>query len=853
MSFAKVPVSVLRTCLVQAVRNAQALALRLVQHAESVLQPVDAVAQSTSEPALRTAAYQGLLKHRNSLVNAYPQALLEALLQEARQPFSSSASMNGEPAYLAACIQQDETAQRQMQRRSQLQQEVASQVELALVDLDSLVSAAQGMARVQPESNPLKPQNYLLALAQVIGSIPVDAAVAECWLDCMGRFLGGLLASEYARAAALLREQGVVPARYGLPAPSDTLLRRRSDTAALQRASWQAPQQYGDAMSQSRAYAAQHEDLLTLRVLQELISDPRWIDDNLHSIPQALTDSMLSGLGVPLPASLPGQNRTDLGLLLDLLAEPDALQAGWTSYSATALETIQHHPSQVAQLFKAVEPTAAVSPQVRTLQRMMVHMTGDVRLQPAVQRVLRCLEPVLMQLVERDGRFFEDSLHPARQLLDELTARSLWFASEAAPGFFEFMRVTQAAAAQLTSLTAVDAHGFAFVLQHMREGWSRAGEAGSLRQPAMAPATAAGLSTRPQLSSYHGPLSAALQFADPQRSSAQPHWSEPHSPVPDGQASMPDALHIAQAIARLPSAQGVPEDILDFVTGPWAQVIAKAQQQLVVQAGKAENDPGGYLALVPSLLWSVSARASTDARRLAMLAPRLQTRLANGLRSVGRTETEIQALAARLAGLHQDALDAGLAQASTSRPDIATGNDVLDMLPSMLDSLDGGDATLHVPLHAPEVLSPSRSYASARVGLASSVKTSHASVLQASMTSAHRAAVDLPGMWKKAPVTQVQKAQNAPDLGVSRLAASDAQALFFQKSPASAAIEEEWALGCWVELSNERQQLRTRLTWVSPQQTLFLFTAADGSTQSMTRRMRDKLLAQGQLQRLERK
>ena len=60
----------------------------------------------------------------------------------------------------------------------------------------------------------------------------------------------------------------------------------------------------------------------------------------------------------------------------------------------------------------------------------------------------------------------------------------------------------------------------------------------------------------------------------------------------------------------------------------------------------------------------------------------------------------------------------------------------------------------------------------------------------------------------------------------------------------------QWVLGTWVELRSERQQLRTQLTWVSPQQSLFLFTAEDGSTQSMTRRMRDKLLAQGQLTRL---
>ena len=71
-----------------------------------------------------------------------------------------------------------------------------------------------------------------------------------------------------------------------------------------------------------------------------------------------------------------------------------------------------------------------------------------------------------------------------------------------------------------------------------------------------------------------------------------------------------------------------------------------------------------------------------------------------------------------------------------------------------------------------------------------------------------------------------------------------------EQSQVQAQESAQWALGTWVELRSERQQLRTQLTWVSPQQSLFLFTAEDGSTQSMTRRMRDKLLAKGQLTRI---
>ena len=59
-----------------------------------------------------------------------------------------------------------------------------------------------------------------------------------------------------------------------------------------------------------------------------------------------------------------------------------------------------------------------------------------------------------------------------------------------------------------------------------------------------------------------------------------------------------------------------------------------------------------------------------------------------------------------------------------------------------------------------------------------------------------------------------------------------------------------WVLGVWVEMNSSGRPLRTQLTWVSPQQTLFLFTAADGSTQSMTRRVRDKLTSTGALRLL---
>jgi hypothetical protein len=60
-------------------------------------------------------------------------------------------------------------------------------------------------------------------------------------------------------------------------------------------------------------------------------------------------------------------------------------------------------------------------------------------------------------------------------------------------------------------------------------------------------------------------------------------------------------------------------------------------------------------------------------------------------------------------------------------------------------------------------------------------------------------------------------------------------------------VDGDVALGAWVEIKTQDQWLRTQLTWASPHGTLFLFTSAHGTTQSMTRRSRDRLIEQGRL------
>lgn len=727
MSLAHASVSALRNCLVQVVRNADSFALRLLQRTEYALEQSltsNSAIFADLSIAVRRAALHNLQQYRSQLISSFPHNLLESLILFAREPFVfTSQTLDTD---LLLLIPMAESASRQLKLEKKLVKLLAPQVELALADLDALMSGAQGHEWVQPESNPLRVENYVRALGQSISAVQPALEVVDCWQHFMGMQLGSLLSSEYVRTTQLLRQQEVSPAPYA------------------------QAEQMNELPAQS---------LLTLRLLQELATDLRWIDDPELTVPQVLTSSMLDGWQATVQSA-------GLSSVATLQGIEPGLQTEWTSYSSTVLQSQMLPTLSDAGWVQRPRPQSNL--QLRTLQRMMSHMTADARLLPKVQAVLRLLEPALGRIAQTEPAFFDDGRHPARQLLDELTARSLWFATESVAGYAHFIGVAEQVVRALARQSFINASVFAGALQQMREQWPPEG-----RLSAMA-AIGTQLNPVDGAQSTQGMMSSALGLV------------ERHAAMLEQQAAS-DSNSLSQIIRALPSAADAAEDIVDFVCGPWADVIFAAQTK---NGSSLQRDPGGYLALVPSLLWSVSPQAAQDAGRLVAIAPKLQRRLARGLRSVGRSEVEIAALAARIAGLHQYHLDAAQA-AVQPRPDLFAPTTLLNVLEDATsdEASDDSAGNLDTTELAPAI-----------------ANLEHSSLVV------------------------------AVDAGV--------------QSKASAG-NEEWPVGVWVELSNERKQLRTQLTWVSPQQSLFLFTAEDGSTQSMTRRMRDKLLAQGQLWRLE--
>jgi hypothetical protein len=68
------------------------------------------------------------------------------------------------------------------------------------------------------------------------------------------------------------------------------------------------------------------------------------------------------------------------------------------------------------------------------------------------------------------------------------------------------------------------------------------------------------------------------------------------------------------------------------------------------------------------------------------------------------------------------------------------------------------------------------------------------------------------------------------------------------QAPATAATPRlEMGVGTWVNLLVDEKWERTQLSWIGSHGNLFLFTNAYGHTQSMTRRVLDKLVARGSL------
>jgi hypothetical protein len=331
-------------------------------------------------------------------------------------------------------------------------------------------------------------------------------------------------------------------------------------------------------------------------------------------------------------------------------------------------------------------------------------------------------------------------------LLQALTHRSMAFDSDTAAGFDTFMQELQGALAPLYRASIDSAEVFEAKLGWLHQRWSRIEQSAERNREAAVE---------------------VLQHAEARNLLAE---------------------KIASSIAIHPDSSKVEPVVIDFLCGPWAQVVAQARIKQGAGSGAAEK----FEALIPALLWSAHPElARSSPSKLTRLVPRLLATLREGLETIHYPGTRTSAFLEALMAIHQQVFRAN------------------SVVPAVAD----------VPLAG--LAMPER----ARPAVVEDPWIAPQEALISNFVALQENPVEAPPV--DAPL--------APDLLMPG---------------ADAVADADFPLGSWVEMWDKDKWVRSQLTWASPHGTLFLFTGVFGNTHSMSRRSRDTLLASGRLRLL---
>lgn len=725
-----------QSILRQAAADGGALMGRLVMATIQDLHARASVAKTRYERD--TLANQGsLLQNKDAHMRAlYTKALLHAFTNpEPRKKATllSVAAVNFEQLELM-----DEHQVHESVAVAHAQQAASQAADSSLADLNTLVCAAQGLHSVRPESNPLRTEAYVSALKSVMDQIDVPDPVRLSWLTSMSAALGPELHALYQTLSNQLRQQGVVAVGYTVVQAPASTTRAAGQHGSVPASTPQAPLHRAPASAPQRM-REEDETLLTLDKLRSLLAGeldaPPPPANRLQSFSQQFDRQFGDNQPVASPSGFSSTMPAALEALADMQQIDQVVQrlehrrdgksqgndANDDSPMDAIRDVLRRSATSVAQ---------GLSLEVVTL--MVDNIVRNPRLLKPIQQLIAELEPALLLLSLVDPRFFTDKTHPARELLQEITDRSLAYESEQAGGFAEFLMELQQAVEPLNNGTIENAEPFEQALTSLRTRWQR--------------------SARDKQNNRDEAVR-ALQHAE-QRNLL--------------------AASIAQEIERHPDAPDVPQVVRDFLCGPWAQVVAQARLAEGTDFRAAQK----YHALIADLLWSANpALTRNNIAKLTRLVPQLLGSLREGLNTIHYPTTKASAFLAALVGLHQQAFR------GISKPAAQP------------------QATPSPAVQAPE---------------------------------------------------QEELAIREDDPWIAPAEAKASNFMEWTELPTPApepattpAIQEEidtWPLGTWVELLVNERWVRTQLTWASQQGSLFLFTSASGTTQSMTRRSRDKLI-----------
>ena len=448
-------------------------------------------------------------------------------------------------------------------------QQIDASIEFAMVEqvlagattdllprLNSLVSNLMGWLTVQPDLNPIRPAAYARALRTVLLEHLADPQQRKLLMVPVAAMLGESLRQVYREVIQWLMANGVQP----LDTPAQTLQPERAQESSVGRT------------------------MLTLGRLRQLLAGD--LNEQAAGGPNYLQT---------VPASMTVLEDMDL-------IEPLMKRLRNRPAPSTDQPPVAEMPVVTGQKLGRLLGQEVV-------RLMLENLTHDVRLLPAIRQQIGLLEPSLVRLSQAEPRFFSDRQHPARQLLENMTQRSLGFLSHHDEGFADFLKSVKGA---VKSLEKVDANEekYTRLLKRLKRRWAD-DDARKIQRRAEA--------------------ARALMHAE-QRQSLAERLS----------ADFQQRMH----------EKAVPDFVQRFLTGPWSQAVAEAQLADTNNADEPLEN------VTDDLIWSVQpVLIRRDVDRLARLVPRMLAQMREGLQRIDYPAEHIGQFFDALVNLHQKAFD----------------------------------------------------------------------------------------------------------------------------------------------------------------------------------------------------
>lgn len=825
-------------CLLQAASAGRGLLEGLIQQAATspLLDGADTVRLSL----LRQSISQ-LNKHSPDLIAKFPNELLNVFEAASRPvPTKSEAAPQDSLRFDQLELMDDSQVQERLEV-ARAQQAAALESDATLRPLTALVCTVRGFSSVRPEANPLRPVSYVTALQNVFVATGVLPAIRLDWLQLVAKGLGQGLLAVYADLAKSMTDADIQPAAFSVALGG-------TSTPATDRPNGAVKGQ-PDASTGSEAGSAKRVDdsvlggdlrqeqiRLTLNKLKSLLAGElngawgpsggggggrRASDGGVARAAHGHADFQASGFDHTVPAALEAledmqQVDQAMARLAQRRGSGSAPMQQWVASGGTLgrsavagqgggpahpggakvypraamVSTGSDMPSQPLgatalaaldrdELHQVLRVQAHGVGQVLGLEVVAImidNMAKDPRLLPPVQAVVRKLEMPLLRLAMVDPRFFSDKQHPARQLLETIAEHSGRFDSESNPGFGAFIQPLRQVVQELQPVPIEGPEPFALCLETLKQIWEERLEA-----------------ERKQREQAQNTLRAAEQ-----------------------RNLM--AVKVAQEIRDRPDATFVPASVLDFATGPWAQVVAQArvngQQGESASASSkaaAAADAAQWMAVVVDLFWSVNPDwPRLDPNRLVKLIPGMLGRLRAGLKTIQFPQAEMNDFFEVLMTLHQRAL---LGRTGAVAPSQPSGDLLSSVIPEEASAKVDVARAFERTKPTKVWLAPAEAEHSGFMAefdlpesdAPSSRLTFHASSQQTS--------------WNKEVLEPMPAGSNATHL----------------------------VMGCWVDVTTDSNHMRAQLVWASPEGSMYMFTTTSGRNQSMTRATLDKLIQEEKL------